>query len=272
VLPICRITMVGPSITYRDFVLPRSMGRTDSQEMDPETLRSFCRQVYGHEIWIGDVVKEDGIISAYGLYGHKMVPDKPMPTDYANVVLYDDDGRTEDPDREIVREPHGWMFSFEDKGADVYTLYVDSNSVWVTDEEGWHRGVKRDFSAVKYSGAFNMVAKRIISRDGENPGLVMHCALEIMPERATLRKGEEAKVKVLYEGKPKAGLKVICYAEGDEELRFLKTDADGVLYYPVEKAGTHVLIAKYTDEGKKSDDEFDETSFTTTITLEAKDA
>ena len=239
-------------------------------EMDPETLRSYSRQIYGHEIWLGKVEKADGFISTYGLYGHSMVPDKPMPTDYANVLLYDDNGRAENPDREIVKNPHGWLFSFEDKGADVYTLYVDSNSTWIVNDEGWHRGSKRDFSEVKYSGAFNMVAKRIISRDGVNPGSVVHSTLEIMPEKATLEVGKDAKLQVLYEGKPLKNVKVMCYAEDDEDFTNYKTDDNGFITYPVKKKAMHMFIAKYTDENKQVSDEFDETSFTTTLTLEAQ--
>ncbi len=244
--------------------------KNDYPDLDPEVERSYSRQFYGHEMWLDKIIKEDGTVSVYGLYGHNMVPDNPMPTDYANVILYDDNGKAETPDREIVKKPHGWLFSFEDKGADVYTLYIDSNSTWVTDEEGWHRGVKRDFSKVKYSGAFNMVAKRIISKDGVNPGNVMHAPLEIMPERATLKVGEDAKMKVFYEGNPMRNVKVICYAEDDEDFQVLSTDDNGVLTYPVKKKAMHIFIAKYTDENKQVSDEFDETSFKTTLTLEAE--
>lgn len=238
--------------------------------MDPETFRSYGRQIYGHEIWLGDIGRDDDEIFVLGLYGHKMVPDNPMPSDYANVVLYDDNGRVKDVYKEIIKDPHGWKFSFDDKGSDVYTMYVDSNATWVTDEEGWHRGVKRDFSQVKYSGAFNMVAKRIISKDNADPGSVMHATLEIMPDRAVLAVGTDANLKVLYEGKPLSNAKVICYHEGDADLEFCKTDAEGVLTYPIKSKGMYAFIAKYTDENKKVDEEFDETSFTTTLTMEAE--
>ena len=243
---------------------------SNNTPMDPETFRSFGRQIYGHEIWLGDVFKEDGEICVYALYGHKMVPDKPMPTDYAKPVLYDDNGRIGNPDREIVKEPHGWKFSFEDKGADVYTLYVDSSSVWVTDEEGWHRGVKRDFSQVKHAGAYVMVAKRIISRDGKNPGSVMHAELEIVPSKARLSVGEDAFLTVYYEGKPLPNHKVLCFCHATEEVQFHNTDGSGVLRYPVKEKGDYIFIAKFADESKKVDDEFDETAFTTTLTMETE--
>ena len=127
-----------------------------------------------------------------------------------------------------------------------------------------------DFSEVKYSGAFNMVAKRIISRDGVNPGSVVHSTLEIMPEKATLEVGKDAKLQVLYEGKPLKNAKVMCYAEDDEDFTNYKTDDNGFITYPVKKKAMHMFIAKYTDENKQVSDEFDETSFTTTLTLEAQ--
>ena len=238
-------------------------------EMDEETLRSFSRMRYGHEMWIDGVERKDGEITAFGLYGHKLQPDKPMPTDYANVLLYDDNGRAENPDREIVNKPHGWKFTFEDKGADVYTLYIDSNSVWITNNEGWHRGTKRDYSNVNYSGAFNMVAKKIISKT-EDPGSVMHAALEVMPEAATLKVGSDATMGIFYEGKPLASAKCIIFNRGWQDLLMTKSGADGKVTFKVDQPGDYIVIAKYTDTTKSVSDEFDETSFTTALTIGAE--
>ena len=237
-------------------------------EMDEETLRSFSRMRYGHEMWIDGVERKDGEITAFGLYGHKLQPDKPMPTDYANVLLYDDNGRAENPDREIVNKPHGWKFTFEDKGADVYTLYIDSNSVWITNNEGWHRGTKRDYSNVNYSGAFNMVAKKIISRT-DDPGSVMHATLEIMPSKAKYRVGDTAEFTILYEGKPLANSKIVTYCSAWQDLKPVNTDAEGKIRIPVDDRGSYVVIAKHTDTTKCSED-FDETGFSTTLLVEAE--
>ncbi|MCQ2079249.1 MAG: DUF4198 domain-containing protein [archaeon] len=243
--------------------------KTNPLAIDEETMRSCTRQVYGHEMWIQDIRCEDGEFTAHGLYGHKMLPDKPMPTDYANVVLYDDDGRVADPEREIVNRPRGWRFIFPDEGADVYTLYIDSNSVWVTNDEGWHRGGKRDYSGVTHSEAFNMAAKRLISRDGVSVGNVMHLELEIVPEKATLKVGEKANFTVFYEGVPIKGVKIIAYHPAWQDLMFLKTDAEGKVSFDVKDVGTYAVIAKYTDEEKCSED-FDETGFSTTLTIDAE--
>ncbi len=245
------------------------MERFDA-EMDEETLRSFSRMMYGHELWLDRYERRDGRISVYGYYGHKLNPDKPMPTDYANVIVYDDDGRAGDPEKEIVRKPAGWMFSFEDKGADVYTVYVDSNSVWVTNDEGWHRGTKRDWDNVTYSGAANMVAKRIISKNSADPGDVMHAALEIMPVKAVFKVGEEASMRILYEGKPLKGNKCIVFNRNWQDLRTVSADDDGVLRFVADQPGMYIIVTKHVDPNKSVSEEFDETVFNTSLTIEAE--
>ena len=239
-------------------------------EMDLETERSFSRMAYGHEMWIEGLKLKDGMFSLYGLYGHKLLPDKPMPTDYANPVLYDDDKRVEDPYRDIVNEPRGWEFEFEDKGAKVYTFYIDSCSTWVTDDEGWHRGSKRDFDKVSYSGSFHMTAKKIISRNKKDVGDVRHAELEIVPSEATLYKGKKAEIEVSYEGKPLPDHKVIVYCRGWQDLQTMKTDSDGKLRFDVTDKGTYIFITKYTDTSKSESEDFDETVYSSTLSMEAE--
>ncbi len=239
-------------------------------EMDEETLRSFSRMRYGHELWLDKIIRDGNMVSVFGYYGHKLNPDKPMPTDYANILLYDDNGRVDNPDREIVRKPAGWKFTYEDKGADVYTMYIDSNSVWVTNKEGWHRGTKRDWDDVTYSGAANMVAKRIISRNGADPGNVMHAALEIMPEKAVFKVGEEAVMKVLYEGEPLKGKKCIVFNRGWQDLRNMTTDVKGELRFTADLPGLYIIVTNHADPNKRVDEEFDETVFHSSLTIEAE--
>ena len=245
------------------------MSRIATDVMDRETERSFSRMIYGHEMWLEGVKKDGDEISVIGLYGHKLLPDKPMPTDYANPVLYDDNGRTDVPDREIINDPRGWQFTFQDKGADVYTIYIDSSSTWVTDDEGWHRGNKRDFSKTNYSGSFRMMAKRIISRNGDDPGEVVHAELEMMPEHGRFKVGRDETITVLYEGKPVANHKVLVYNRAWQNIEECKTDSAGKLTVPIKDKGDHIFITKYTDDTKTSDD-FDETVFSLTLTMEAE--
>ena len=237
--------------------------------MDRETERSFSRMIYGHEIWIEGTKKEGDEISVIGLYGHKLLPDKPMTTDYANPIVYDDNGRMDTPDRDIINQPRGWQFTFNDNGSKVYTFYIDSSSTWVTDDEGWHRGGKRDFSKTNYSGAFRMMAKRIIPMGSDDAGEVVHAELEIMPCKGKFKVGTDATVSVLYEGKPLPNNKVLVYNRAWQNIEEFKTDATGKLTIPIKDKGDYIFITKYTDSTKTSDD-FDETVFSMTLTVEAE--
>lgn len=96
----------------------------------------------------------------------------------------------------------------------------------------------------------------------------MHAVLDMLPDRAKLTVGEDVVLKLFYEGRPLPNIKVICYREGAGELEEYRTDSEGVLRYPVRGKGLHAFIAGYTDENKSVDDEFDETSFKITLTLE----
>ena len=245
------------------------MDNNASVLMDRETERSFSRMIYGHEMWIEGVSREGDEISVIGLYGHKLLPDKPMPTDYANPVLYDDNGKMETPDRDIINEPRGWQFTFKDIGAKTYTFYIDSSSTWVTDDEGWHRGNKRDFGKANYSGSFRMMAKRIISKDGTDPGEVVHAELEMMPDSAKFKVGTDASVTILYEGRPVPNAKVKVYNRAWENIEDHVADASGKLTIPVKDKGDYIFITKYTDATKATED-FDETVFSLTLTVEAE--
>jgi len=224
---------------------------------------------YGHEVWLGNCVRKGNKVSVYGFYGHKLVADKPMPEGYTNAILFDDAGRAPNPDKKMVEDPAGWKFTFKDEGADVYTMYVESNSVWVTNDEGRHRGVKRDYKNVIRSNASNLSAKKIISKDGKNPGGVMHATLEIMPKAATFKVGGKAEAKILYEGKPLGGVACKVYNAGWQDILSVNADGKGSVEFLVDKPGTYIIIARYVDKDKSVCDEFDETAFTTTLTFDA---
>ena len=243
---------------------------TDIDKIDLETERSLSRMNYGHEIWAEGFKLDNGIFSILGMYGHKLAPDRPMPEAYTNATVYDDDGPIDTPKVELDNDANGWRFTFGDTGADVYTFYIDSDSCWVTDDEGWHRGVKRDFGKVKTARAFHMTAKKIFSRNKKDVGEVRHSVLEIVPSAATLNKGAKTEIDIIYEGRPLVNQKVVVYCKGWQDVLSMNTDSNGRIRFDVTDAGTYIIIAKYTDETKCSEDEFDETVFSTTLTIEAE--
>lgn len=119
-------------------------------DQDPEFIRSQCRMLYGHETWLENPRKEDGKIVIDGNYGHHMVNDRPMPIDYAHVAIFDAKGKA-DIKYEQGPEDNCLRVKFPDAGTGPYTVYYSSDSVpWIENDEGWSRGIKRDFRNVKY--------------------------------------------------------------------------------------------------------------------------
>ena len=96
------------------------------------------------------------------------------------------------------------------------------------------------------------------------------CILEVMPETATLKVGSDATMGIFYEGKPLANAKCIIFNRGWQDLLMTKSGADGKVTFKVDQPGDYIVIAKYTDTTKAVSEEFDETSFTTALTIGAE--
>lgn len=237
------------------------------ESFSPELIRSLSRMIYGHETWLENPRRENGEIVIDGMYGHHLENDRAMPTYYANISIFTDKGHS-DAKYELTEEDNCRRLRFDDDGSDVITVYYDSNNVpWIQNDEGWALGVKRDFSNVKYSAAYNLIAKRIISKDG-NPGGVVNSTLEIMPSTVAPKVGDTVKVQILYEGKPLAGTKILVYRKGAEEPVKYTTDNDGRFEFKVDAPGMWAVIAKYADESKAVEDEYDEAVYEATLTME----
>lgn len=240
----------------------------DGITFDPELVRSLSRMIYGHETWLENVRKEGGKIVVDGMYGHHMVNDRAMPDVYSNIALFGDRGRIENG-FELSVEDNCKRLRFDDTGDAVYTVYYDSNNVpWIKNDEGWAMGVKRDFSNVTYAAAYNLLAKKIVSRDG-NPGSVVCAVLDIMPDTVRPAVGSKVKVQILYEGKPLPKAKVMVFRKGASEAEKYTADGQGRFEFPVEEAGTYMVIAKHADESKAVEDEYDEAVFESTLVIEA---
>ena len=68
-------------------------------------------------------------------------------------------------------------------------------------------------------------------------------ALELVPlmDPTTLRAGQEARFKLLRNGEPLAKAAVALHVEGDTGPRYETTDSEGVVVFPLEKAGPTML-------------------------------
>ncbi len=235
-------------------------------EYDEEPTRSLSRLVYGHEIWIGSVERKDGKITFSGDYGHHMNHDRDFPEDYSLIKIIDGKGK-EITDYTMRCDGSARFITFDDPGDDVITVYFYSKPIpWTVDDEGWHKGPKKDFKNVKFSGGFNMIAKRVISKDGK-VGDANGVKLEIYPCATRVPAGTKVKMQVTYMGKPQADVDMVAYRADAEDGIKGKTDKDGNCEFLLDRTGEYMLYANYKDQTKGVEGQYDCEVFESTYTI-----
>ena len=92
-------------------------------------------------------------------------------------------------------------------------------------------------------------------------------ALEVLPlaDPTALRVGQETSFKLLRKGKPLAGIALALHVENDAGPRYATSDAEGVVRFPLEKAGPTMLATVYlrppAGAGKPWESEFSTLTF-----------
>ncbi|MDW5563458.1 MAG: DUF4198 domain-containing protein [Methanomassiliicoccus sp.] len=238
--------------------------------MDKRLLEKLSKVYYGHELWL-DTSSNRGInISCHLRYGHNMSVDGIAPKDYVNPFVYTPNKSL----REMaigVEEKNGWKISCPRTVDGDYTFYTDSSSVWCRDSKGdWKMGAKAKVGDVAYSGAYKLVAKRIISvkADGRFAPKA-HTTLDILPPAREVKLGDTALFTVKYEKKNLlAGqMKAYCKDSGKESMVDVMKGKAAVT---IDSKGTWMFLVRHRDETKKVSDEFDETVYVTTLTMEIR--
>lgn len=226
----------------------------------------------GHEIWLGEARQDGGQAEVALIFGHNMRPDGSLDEKRINPTVYKPGGNTLKPELSSANDRHRLTFPCAEDGC--YTVIVDLVPVIITqDKDGYHIGPKFQFKNVTYSGAIIQMAKRILTvgdvqMDLKDP---VHGIMEIVPGKLGYNKGDEAEVRVFYEGKPLAGaeLRAVSGKEG-AEMAQIKTDDQGYARVPLTVDGEWMFLARHQDPTKKVSDEFDTTNFITTLVMEAR--
>jgi len=164
---------------------------------------------------------------------------------------------------------HSMKFKAENAGH--YTAFVDmGTTVWSQTKDGYNQCPKFQFKDVIYAGAYNQMAKTIISVGNGRDfiGRPLHGILEIMPKEPFCRQGQEIELCVLYEEKPLAfaDIKAVSKKEG-REIGSARTDENGVARIPIDVDGECMFLVRHADGTKRVNEEFDETVFVNTLVL-----
>ncbi len=247
-----------------DYELMDHLNRT----LDRKLLDQLSKVYYGHEMWIDTPSSTESTVSCHLRYGHNMSVDGVAPKSYVNTIVYTPDGKRLKADE--TEEKDGYLLSCPRFGDGDYSFYVDSSSVWCHDANNkWEMCPKSKMKGATYSGAFNLVAKKIIPlNNGQKFVPVSHSALEILPETRGIKVGDNVEFKINYEGGPLSGSTIKAYCK-DANKDVMVDIVDGKATVPIDHAGTYMFLVRHRDETKKIDGVFDETIFVTTLVMEA---
>ena len=232
----------------------------------------LTKMVVGHELWLGQAKQGGDQREVSLLFGHNMRTDGVLNPARVKPLIYRPDGSTIQPTMSSESDRYRLRFPFAGDGC--YTAIVDLVPIVVSqNSEGYHIGPKFQFKDVTYSGAIISMAKRIMPLGNDQLELKdpMHGIFEIVPSEARFRKGEDAEMRVFYEGRPLAGaeLRVVSEKEG-KEMAQIKTDDNGWAKTPMTEDGDWMFLAKHRDPTKKVNEEFDMTNFVTTLVMEVQ--
>jgi uncharacterized GH25 family protein len=240
--------------------------------MHPEykVTADLTRILGGHEIWLGEARIEESLAEVALLFGDNMRIDGSLDPMKINPTIYKPGGSTLKPAISSEKDRHRLTFPCAEDGC--YTAIVDLVPVIITvDADGKHIGPKFQFKNVTYSGAIIQMAKRILLVGEARPELKepVHGILEIVPRKLGFFQGEDAEIRVFYEGKPLAEAEVKAISEKEGKLMAeIKTDDQGWAKIPLTVAGDWMFKVLHRDPTKKVNDEFDTTNFVTTLVID----
>lgn len=230
----------------------------------------MTKMIGGHEIWLGDVLLDNGQAEMALYYGDKMRPDgSPDPT-RLDFIVYRPDSHTIKPSISSEKDRHILRFSCEEDGC--YTAIVGlAPLIFTQTKDGWNSGPKSQFRDVICSHIISQMAKRILPvGDGE---LVQneppHGILEIVPNEIKAVNGGMANLRVFYEGRPLAGVEMSAISEKlGKEMVHTETDDQGRARIPLTVEGDWMFRAVHRDLTKKAQDEYDRAIFVSTLVME----
>ncbi len=246
-----------------DYELMDHLNRT----LDRKLLEQLSKVYYGHEMWIDTPSSAESTVSCHLRYGHNMSVDGVAPKSYVNPIVYAPDGKKLKADE--TEEKDGYLLSCPRFVDGDYSFYVDSSSVWCHDANNkWEMCPKSKMKGATYSGAFNLIAKKIISTNNDGKFVpVSYSTLEILPETRSIKVGDRLEINITYEGRKLNGSKIKAYCK-DANKDAMVDIVDGKASIPIDYAGTYMFLMRHRDETKKIDDMFDETIYVTTLVME----
>jgi nickel transport protein len=139
---------------------------------------------------------------------------------------------------------------FNDCGHSLAAVSYD-NGFWVKAPSGSHRNATVRSVPDAQDSLWSVKFAKAITGPGAPWGTVMGTLFEVVPlsDPAAAKPGDSLRVRVLFQGKPLAGIAVertdgVSPVKEDDIPRFM-TDSDGVASVPIVGTGLHLLAIDY---------------------------
>lgn len=239
-----------------------------NRTLDKVSLEQLSKVYYGHELWFEIPSSKGKMVSCRLRHGHNMGIDGVAPEQYVKTFVYSP-GKPRKIKAQDKKEETDWLVSTPKTTDGDYTFYTDSSSVWCKDAKGkWTMGPKSKVKKVEYSGAYQLVAKKIVPVNFKGDFTPKaHTTLDILPASRYIKLGDNAAFKVKYERKNLTGVQMKAYCK--ESKKDVMVDVvDGNATVKIDSKGTWMFLVRYRDGSKKVSEEYDETVFVTTLVME----
>jgi uncharacterized GH25 family protein len=230
--------------------------------------------VGGHEIWLEASKVKASNAEVVLAYGHNMKQDGCPDKNRLQPMVFVPGGKRAEPDLKSVNEHYVMKFKGDKPG--YYMPIVDLSPVILTNtkDKNFQRGPKNMYKDATYAGAYNQMAKTIIPMGdaGKYKPEHVHGILDIVPDRSSLEVGKTIDLTVLYEGKPLPGVEVKAVSKKEgKDMALVTTGKNGIAMMPIMVDGAWMFLVRYKDASKAVADQYDESVFVTTLTMETSE-
>ncbi|WP_295988982.1 DUF4198 domain-containing protein [uncultured Variovorax sp.] len=199
-----------------------------------------CVAAHAHGIWFAQ--RSGDLALIYGEGGDDLDAAKRLPL-VKSISGYDPAGRPV----ATALDPAGKLALVDLRDQPAVVAAVLDNGVWTRSSQGqWLKKPKNEVPDAALSG-HNFKYAVHLRAPLERPlaSLPGH-SLQISPVNAVLpaMRGQPLQLRVLYRGKPAAGVPVLADFVNDPDGETLMTAADGTVTVPVRNQGLNVIAAK----------------------------
>lgn len=216
------------------------------------TINAFSPSAFAHGIWFAQRSGEMALIYGHGAEDLDMVKrhDK-----VKNFAAYDAQLA---PVKSALKKTDHLVIA-DQQGKPAVLAAVLDNGYWTKGaDDKWVNKGKDEVPGAKTAGRYVKYTVFIQSQTAKPLGALPNHALQIVPVAAKLphHMSDAMTVRVLFNGKPVAGAKVIRDAVNDPEAKPMLSARDGTVTLRVRNQGLNVIAAAYEsapDDAAKAD-------------------